>query len=131
MLLVWEHAEYIKLLRSLKDGQIFDMPRQTVQRYLGNKTPAKYTLWSYNQKCQGIAVGKILRFELPAPAVVVWTTDNWTTTNHQETCDSGLGLHIADLAVNAAPASTEVEFTFHWVSPDSWEGENYSVQIAG
>jgi Glucoamylase and related glycosyl hydrolases len=129
MPLVWAHAEYIKLLRSLKDGQIFDMPRQTVKRYLGDKITAKYTLWSNNQKIQRIALGKILRIELPAPADVTWTMDNWKTTNHQETCDTGLGLQIADLPVNATSAGTEVEFTFHWVSPDSWEGENYAVEI--
>ena len=131
MPLVWAHAEYIKLLRSLKDGQVFDTPRQTVQRYLKNKTPANYTLWSYNQKCKSIAAGKILRVEVLDSAEVVWTMDHWTTTNHQETCDTGLGLHIADLAVNKASAGSEVEFTIHWLSSDSWEGENYSVQIAG
>ena len=57
--------------------------------------------------------------------------DHWKTTNHQETCDTGLGLHIADLAVNKATANTEVEFTFHWLSQDLWEGQNYSVQVAG
>lgn len=34
MPLVWAHAEYVKLLRSLRDGRVFDMPPQTVQRYL-------------------------------------------------------------------------------------------------
>ncbi len=32
--LVWAHAEYIKLLRSLHDGAVFDLPPQTVARYL-------------------------------------------------------------------------------------------------
>mgnify|MGYP000312505887 CR=1 FL=1 len=32
MPLVWAHAEYVKLLRSLRDGQVFDMPPQGVQR---------------------------------------------------------------------------------------------------
>lgn len=34
MPLVWAHAEHLKLLRSLHDGRVFDMPPQTVQRYL-------------------------------------------------------------------------------------------------
>ncbi|MDR3575896.1 MAG: glucan 1,4-alpha-glucosidase [Anaerolineaceae bacterium] len=131
MPLVWAHAEYIKLLRSLKDGRVFDMPQQTVQRYLKDKTPATYTLWSFNQKTQIMAAAKILRIGLNAAAEVVWTMDNWQTTHHQETCDTGLGLHIADLAVNKAAGGTQVEFTFHWTSPDGWEGENYLVQVAG
>ncbi|MEJ2758164.1 MAG: glucan 1,4-alpha-glucosidase [Anaerolineales bacterium] len=34
MPLVWAHAEFVKLLRSLQDGKVFDTPEQTVQRYL-------------------------------------------------------------------------------------------------
>lgn len=34
MPLVWAHAEYLKLCRSLADGAVFDCPPQTVQRYL-------------------------------------------------------------------------------------------------
>lgn len=34
MPLVWAHAEYIKLLRSIKDGDVFDLPVQTIKRYL-------------------------------------------------------------------------------------------------
>src|ERR1019366_4676481 len=34
MPLVWAHAEYVKLRRSLRDGAVFDLPPQTVQRYL-------------------------------------------------------------------------------------------------
>ena len=33
MPLVWAHAEYLKLCRSLFDGAIFDRPPQTVERY--------------------------------------------------------------------------------------------------
>jgi glucoamylase len=32
--LVWAHAEYVKLLRSIRDRVPFDRPRQAVQRYL-------------------------------------------------------------------------------------------------
>jgi glucoamylase len=35
MPLVWAHAEYLKLRRSLADGAVFDRPPQTVARYLG------------------------------------------------------------------------------------------------
>lgn len=34
MPLVWAHAEFLKLGRSLADGTIFDLPPQTVARYL-------------------------------------------------------------------------------------------------
>jgi len=34
MPLVWAHAECVRLQRSLQDGKLFDLPPQTVQRYL-------------------------------------------------------------------------------------------------
>ncbi len=40
MPLVWAHAEFLKLLRSLKDGQVWDTPPQTVQRYRDKGTEA-------------------------------------------------------------------------------------------
>lgn len=35
MPLVWAHAEYIRLLRSLRDDAVFDLPPRTAERYLG------------------------------------------------------------------------------------------------
>ena len=32
--LVWAHGEYVKLRRSMRDGRVFDAPRQTFKRYL-------------------------------------------------------------------------------------------------
>ena len=40
MPLVWAHAEHIKLLRSIRDNAIFDMPPQTLNRYVNNKPAA-------------------------------------------------------------------------------------------
>ena len=37
MPLVWAHAEYVKLLRSLREGQVFDTPPQPVKRYQVDK----------------------------------------------------------------------------------------------
>ena len=39
MPLVWAHAEYVKLVRSLSEGRVFDLPPQTAKRYLGQSVP--------------------------------------------------------------------------------------------
>src|SRR5215831_13651467 len=77
MPLMWVHAEYIKLLRSLRDGRVFDMPPQTVQRYLVEKRTAKYTVWRFNQKSTSVPLDFTLRIELLSPAMVMWTADAW------------------------------------------------------
>ncbi len=45
MPLVWAHAEYVKLRRSLRDGRLFDTPPQTVQRYQVEKTGSPNAIW--------------------------------------------------------------------------------------
>ena len=50
MPLVWAHAEYLKLRRSLRDGRVFDLPPQTVQRYLTEKTVSPRMVWRFNHK---------------------------------------------------------------------------------
>lgn len=40
MPLSWAHAEYAKLVRSLRDGRVFDMPRQAYDRYVRARNAA-------------------------------------------------------------------------------------------
>ena len=37
MPLMWAHAEYIKLLRSVSDGHVFDLIPEVASRYLGRQ----------------------------------------------------------------------------------------------
>jgi glucoamylase len=71
MPLVWAHAEYVKLLRSLRDGRVFDMPPQTVQRYLVEKKVSPFTLWRFTYKRTSMPFGKQLRIETMAPALSI------------------------------------------------------------
>src|SRR5581483_6746887 len=75
MPLVWAHAEHVKLLRSLRDGRVFDMPPQPVRRYQERGVPARHGIWRFNQKCRRLVAGLILRIEVAKPAIVHWTTD--------------------------------------------------------
>ena len=50
MPLVWAHSEHIKLLRSLRDGAVFDMPPQGVKRYIEDKTVSPFRTWRFNNK---------------------------------------------------------------------------------
>jgi glucoamylase len=130
MPLVWAHAEYIKLCRSLGEGQVFDLPPQTKQRYQTEQAASPYTVWRYNHKCRTLPAGQTLRLELSAPAQVHWSADNWQTTADQKTRDTGLGLHLADLPTTTLAAATTVNFTFYWLGDGSWSNVNYSVSVA-
>ncbi len=130
MPLVWAHAEYIKLCHSLADGRVFDMPPQTVQRYLVDSTTSDIHLWRFNHKCRSLPAGRVLRIELLAPARVHWTTDNWTTGYNSETMDSGFGVHYVDLPTRQVKSLTTLDFTFFWPKTERWEGSDFSIAVA-
>ncbi|MGA7235393.1 MAG: glucan 1,4-alpha-glucosidase [Bryobacteraceae bacterium] len=129
MPLVWAHAEYLKLRRSLRDGRVFDLPPQTVQRYLKKETVSPRLTWRYNHKLRSLPPGKILRIELMAPAVIHWSADDWITTHDTTAHEVGLGLHIVDLPTQAVPEGKQVRFTFYWPDADRWEGADFGVRV--
>lgn len=129
MPLAWAHAEYLKLLRSLRDNQVFDRPPQTVKRYLEHGTVSHIKSWRFNHKIRTISVCKRLRIEVLAPATVHWTIDNWKTTHDDPTHDVGVGVFFVDLNIPDTPCGTNVEFTFYWHHTDTWEGRNFSVEF--
>lgn len=129
MPLVWAHAEYIKLCRSLVDGRIFDMPPQTVQRYLVDKTVSPYHPWRFNHKCRFLPAGQLLRLELLAPARVHWSTDDWATVLDSDSRDTGLGVHLVDLSSQQLKPGTRIVFTLFWPEANHWEGSDFTVTV--
>ncbi len=129
MPLVWAHAEYLKLRRSLQDGHIFDLPVQSVQRYLERQTVSPRVIWRFNHKCRVLPAGKMLRVEVLAAATIHWTHDGWGTKLETTTRDTGCGLHIADLPTHTLAGDSHVEFTFHWTDASRWEGANFAVDV--
>ena len=130
MPLVWAHAEYLKLQRSLLDGQVFDLPPQTVDRYIKQNTKSMLALWRFNHKIQKMESGKILRIESLTEAVIHWSDDDWQTTSDAKTVDTKLGIHYADLPTMGLPKGGSVQFTFYWPEAGCWEGVNFIVRVS-
>src|SRR5262249_34203324 len=127
MPLVWAHGEYIKLRRSLQEGRIFDMPPQTVQRYIVEKTGTPYAIWRFNQKRSSMPRGRILRLEVGASALVRWSGDDWQTAEDTPTRFTGLAMHLVDVPTSALPSGGKVRFTFYWTEGRRWEGTDFLV----
>lgn len=130
MPLAWAHAEYIKLRRSLCDGQVFDTPQQTVQRYLVDKVTAAHATWHFNQKCRTIPPDKTLRIELLEPALIHWSADEWQTVHDLETRDTGLGVHVADIPATQFAPGAAVRFTMRWAQENRWENRDFVVRVS-
>jgi glucoamylase len=131
MPLVWAHAEYVKLCRSLAEGRVFDTPPQTVQRYQIQKVESPHTAWRFNNKCRTIQAGKILRIELLQSALIHWSPDGWRTLVDSKTRDTGLGNHIVDLPTEGLLSNAKLSFTFFWPLANRWEGADFEVTTLG
>ena len=129
MPLVWAHAEYLKLIRSITEERVFDMPPQTAFRYLKNGVTSDIMQWRFNHKLHKIPAVKKLRIETLSNALVRWTFDGWRTANESETKDSGLGVFYTDLPTENLKENDEIIFTFYWTDAEKWENKNFYVQI--
>ena len=128
MPLAWAHAEHVKLLRSLRDGRIFDQPGQSAARY---ETGARsdLTIWQFENKAETLASGTTLRIVLQKDAVVHWTADDWKSATDTPTSASALGVHVADLSTDGLPDRTVIRFTIHWTESRRWEGIDFACTI--
>ena len=129
MPLVWAHAEYVKLRRSLLDKKVFDMPPQTVQRYIIDKQELPFTIWRFNHKSRTMQTGHTLRIEVLSSAVIHWSSDNWKTINDTRTDDTGLGVHKAELPTKGLSSGSTIIFTIYWPDEDRWEGDNQTILV--
>jgi glucoamylase len=129
MPLVWAHAEYLKLLRSLQDGKVFDTPPQTVKRYIKDKVGSKYAIWRFNHKVKSIPVGKTLRVEVISPAIIHWTINEWAEIQDSRTQETGLDIFFVDLPTKRLIPGSKIDFTIYWPDQDRWEGTDYRVEI--
>jgi glucoamylase len=129
MPLVWAHAEYVKLCRSLRDGELFDRPPQTVQRYLVEKVTSHHITWRFNNKVRAMPPGRTLRVETLGPALVHWSVDSWRTVRDSRTRDTTLGVHVADLETLCMRIGDRVVLTFYWPEADRWEGVDFVVCV--
>ncbi len=129
MPLVWAHAEYLKLCRSILDGAVFDTPPQGRKRYIENHTETTMFIWSFNNKLSWIAVGKKLRILTLSQAKVHYSYDGWKTVSDAETNPVDIGAFYTDLDTDKLPSGSEIVFTFYWSSSGTWENRNFTVRV--
>ncbi len=133
MPLVWAHAEYLKLRRSLRERRVIDMPPQPANRYLtgdDRHTGTPFTLWRFNHRSRVLQQGNLLRVETRSPALVHWSVDGWQNVQECATTDTQVGMHVADLPTQELEEGAQVTFTFRWPAEgDRWEGTNYEVRV--
>jgi glucoamylase len=132
MPLCWSHAEYLSLVRSTHDGVCFDLVEPAFQRYVARPTKHTHEIWSMRHRIRRMPQGRVLRVIAAISATVVWSTDNWATTNKTDSTPvAALDLWFADLPTEGYAAGTVFEFTLFWSDGQRNEGRNYAVAVIG
>src|SRR5215469_1326109 len=129
--LVWAHAEYLKLLRSAKDGKVFDRVQPVYDRYCTPEGRSRVRrgveIYTFRRPIQKINSGDTLRILDAERFEVVWTDDGWKTTRSTSGRNLGSAGYCAD--VQAAAGSGQLLWTLHWPDAGRWLGYNVTVEI--
>lgn len=123
--LMWAHAEYIKLLRTVRDGAVFDILPEVADRYLKGTPRRAAHIWSFSSPALQMPRGKTLRVIAETAFRLHWRVDGWNDVVSRSVLPS---VHFADINVpTEAPAVT---FTFYWIESGQWEDRDFRVDIS-
>ncbi len=127
--LMWAHAEYVKLLRSTADGQVFDLISEVADRYLTPRARRPIEIWKYTRRrVQSVKAPVTLRIQCARPFVLHWTRDEWDHVCDTKATPTPIGIDYVDIEVDASWRAP-VRFTFLWTDDGKWEGKDYAVEI--
>ncbi len=130
--LVWAHAEYIKLLRSVVDGKVYDRIPIVEKRYAVKPEDrtfhSRLEIFQTARPISAMVEGGTLRIMDADRFRVVWTMDNWATKQTSESKNVGRPGWYVDIDAGKTPTET-ITFTMHWPQNDRWLGRNCDVTI--
>lgn len=129
MPLMWAHAEYIKLLRSVRDGKVSDLIGAVAKRYLG--APANrqlFEVWKFTRRARSVRHGYVLRVQAQASFRLRWSDDEWRTVKDTSSSNTTLGVDFVDIPILAAQHAP-IRFTFFWLASNQWEGNDFIVSV--
>jgi glucoamylase len=129
MPLVWAHAKFMKLTKSLRLGHPVDRPQPVWLRYSGNKPRATRAYWTSHMRIGTICAGQAPRFFFAEPMLVHWGIDDWRELCGTATVRSMLGLHVADLASEAPVAGRRLVFSIQDLATGTWFEHDRVIEV--
>jgi glucoamylase len=130
--LVWAHAEYIKLLRSVADGEVFDRISVVANRYAVARDKRTFTstleIFQLGRPISTVVQGGTLRIMDQLAFRVVYTTDAWATKSELNSRVVGRPGAFADIPTTAGQQGS-ILFTLYWPEQDRWLGRNFEVSV--
>jgi glucoamylase len=129
MPLMWAHAEYIKLLRSARDGKVSDLIASVAKRYLGGRAGRQlFEVWKFTRQVRAVKRGYVLRVQAQASFRLHWSDDEWRTVKDDPSAPTKLSVDFVDIPIPAEQRAP-IRFTFFWTASNSWEGRDFLVSV--
>ena len=126
--LMWAHAEYVKILRSVVDNRVFDRLDPVVERYGNNQPRPAIEVWKINRQVRKVAPGTLLRIVASSPFLLHWSDDEWNTARDTSSTPTAVKLEYVDLEIDAAQKAP-LRFTFYWPLDNQWQGTDYAIEV--
>ncbi len=125
--LMWAHADYIRLLRSVRDSQVFDYLPEVGERYRDRGRCRLMEIWKQNRRVSRVRQGHTLRVQVPRRFRLRWSDDGWASHTDTTSASTTLGLHYVDVEI--ASHHTAIHFRFFWLGSQEWEDQDYRVDV--
>ena len=105
--LVWVHAEYIKLARSIADHRVFDTIDPVRARYSAATRAERVSLeiWSAKRPVSSIDRASRLRVIAGVPFTLRWTSTEWRDEHQVGGSATALGVWFADVPPTPSSAA--------------------------
>ena len=131
--LMWAHADFVKMMRSIIDQRGFDLIDPVAKRYcdLSASASARQPLievWKMNRQVRSVSPGTLLRVQASSPFSLHWSMDEWHTTNDTASTPTSLGIEYVDIQVPVTQ-NLPLRFTFFWPQDNEWQQQNYAVAV--
>ncbi len=110
MPLCWSHAEYLSLVRSRKDGVVFDRIPACHERYVQSPKPHQWEIWTENHRTRTIPTGKNLRLILGEPAAVVLKVAGREVETRTAQQLDVIAVWYVDVSTADLPKATDIRF---------------------
>jgi len=114
MPLMWAHAEYIKLLRSTRDGAVFDLIPEVAQHFRVGRSGSTMEVWKFNRQVKEVSPGVTLRILADRSFVLHWCMGDWNRNIDTNSTATVIGLHHVDIAIPRGQTAP-IKFTFRWL----------------
>jgi hypothetical protein len=120
--------EYIELLGSTPDGQVFDRVPAVAERCQPRRTQPPFEFWTFGRCMRAVRPVTRVRIQAGAPLRLRWTGDEWAGVEDSASRPTALGIDFVDVPV-ALVQTALVCFRFSWPEAGRWEGRDFAISV--